>query len=189
MFSEAAGKMVAKQIVTSEDAQQYAHALAHIEANQLDIAIRQAKAAGLEHPQREWSVEQRATVLLDIAQAVVSGTFREWWVETFGPAQFESVPPAKWVGAGTESDLWQSQVGKWASRVRERYPDLEATDRELASVACKNVYSVPLEEMEQTVVEMDRGAEVRRRFGGNFATAQQLHEQVTKAIEAGEVEV
>jgi hypothetical protein len=189
MLGEAAGKMAAKQIVQSEEAQRYAYALANIEADQLDGAIRQAEAAGIEHPEREWSVEQRATVLLDIMRAVFSGRFGEWWVETFGPVEFDSVPPAEWVGVGTDSEVWQSQLNDWAARVRERHPDVEATDRELASLACKNVYGVPLERIEETVVEMDQGAEVRRRLGGNFATARDLHRRVTEAIEDGEVAV
>jgi len=183
------GGMAARQLVDTERAERTAQAIATIEAQQLDTAIRQAEAAGLDHPEREWSIEARATVLLDIMQAVVSGSFPELWAEELGSQEYDSTPPAEWVGAGTDSEVWESQLAEWTARVRERHPDVEASDRELAELACKEVYGAPLEDIESRVVNMDQGREVRRLIGGNFATARDLHRRVTEAIEDGEVAV
>lgn len=173
----------------SEMAHKNAHLIAGIEAQQLDIAIRQAEAVGLDAPTREWSVEQRATVWLDIARAKASGTFGELWAEEIGAEEFDSTPQAEWVGAGTDSEVWQEQLDDWAAEIRRLHPDVEATDRELASVACNDTYGIPLEKMEEIVVEMDVEQEIRRLLTANFSTAQDLQLQVTEAIEESDVEV
>lgn len=174
--------MMVQQFADSEAADRMLSAFAQMEHQQLRAACDLAAVAGVDYPDALPNVEERREMLKSLLVATVSGEFEAWWVEHIGSEHFTSDPPAEHVGVGTDSDTWHDQLTAWSDGVRAQVGDVDGTDRELAALACREVYGVDLDEYEARVVNMDPGATVNRMVSGNFQAAQNLMREVEESI-------
>lgn len=176
--------MVAQQLADSDAVEKMTEAYATVERRQLRAACDLADAVGISRPETLPPVEDRQRALQALLKAVVTDSFEEFWADEIGASLYDSAPPARLVGVGRESDAWTEQIETWADRIRESAGDVDATDRELANIACREVYGTDLDEFESEVVELDRGAAVNQLFAGNFRAARHLMERATEEIAA-----
>lgn len=176
-------QLIGQQITDSEAAQRMVRTFAAIEREQLSTAVEAAEAAGIDVQVALPDPDARADALLALSQAVVTDSFAEWYADELGREWYQA-PPAEWIGAGVDSELWTDQIATWAEQVRTEYPDIDATDRELATIAAKEVYGVGLDAIESEAVGVDPAEEVNRLVTGNFAAARHLTEQVVARIDA-----
>jgi len=175
---------IVQKIVASEAAEHAASVFVELERGILSSTFDLADAVELDRPEELSPPEGRKAALLGLMQATVSGGFPEWWSEEIGAHEFDKAPHVEHVGAGIESDEWANQIETWAERVREQHPDIEASDRELASLSCSELYGANLEEYEQRVVALDQSTELQRLVAGNFKTAQELIDAATEEVES-----
>ena len=174
--------LIGQQIADSEMAEQMIGVYARMEIDNLRAARDAAEAAGVNTGNLTIpDPEDRAAALLELSRAALAGDFEEYWAEQHGE-RWDSTPPAEWVGAGTDSATWQDQIATWAMTIRSDHSDIEATDRELANIAAKEVYGAGLDEIETQIVDIDQGQEVNRLVTGNFAAAQGLMQTVADRL-------
>lgn len=178
-------QLIGQQLAESDAAQRMIGTYVQIERQQLATAVELAEAAGIEVDADLPDPDARASALLDLSQAVVSDSWESWWCEEVGRS-WGSTPPAEWVGIGTDAEAWAEQIETWADQVRDQYPDIEANDRELASIAADEVYGVGLGRIEEEIIEIDPAEETNRLVTGNFRAAQHLMDQVRERIEQGD---
>jgi len=185
--------MAVSKMIESDAAERLIQQHAQIEHRQLAAAYRLADAAGVERPEGLPDPESRQTALQSLFRSVVSGDFAEWYAGELTDAIVETDRsiPSGWVGAGTDSELWQEQLDEWADRVREQtgMGDDDATDRELASVATRELYGIDVDVLEDEVVALDRQEEITRLVVGNIMAARALVETVAERLEAADVDL
>jgi len=178
-------QLVAGQLAESETLERATAVLASLERQQLESAVALAEAAGLEDIPAEDdlpTVEERAAALRNLARTLLADGFEAWHAEYLGH-EWDADPPADLVGVGADSDTWGQQIEDWAKGIRRQHPDIEATDRELASVATRNLYGADLEEVEQRLADVDRAEQVNHIITGNFATAKRLMDRATASLQ------
>lgn len=178
-------KHALKVVLDSEHADKALYMYAEMERSLLASTFDLADAANIDRQEAVPDPEGRKEVLKALISAVMSGSFEEWWAEEIGAELYDSEPAAKHVGAGTDSDEWQSQLDTWAAGVRAQYEDLGATDREAADLACREVYGADLDAYEARVVEWDRRDALDRLAAGNFREAKRLVDEVTDELREG----
>lgn len=177
-------QLIGQQLADSDAAERMIGTFVAIEREQLAQAVELADAAGVDVDAQLPDPEARTAALLDLSQAVVSDSWESWWAEEAGRS-WDAEPPAEWVGVGTDSETWTGQIETWAEQIRDQHPDIEATDRELANIAAREVYGVDLDRIESELVEVDPAEETNRLVTGNFAAARELMARATEQIEAG----
>lgn len=178
-------QMVAAQIADSEAVKAIAGMVATLEHQQLAAACDLADAVDNDSPDELPAPEDRADSLQRIIVAVATGEFGDYWVTELENEEggFEAAPPAEWVGMGTDSEEWAAEVERLAEWVRQQHEDVDATERELAALACRHKFGVGLERVESEVVGLNQSAEVQRLLRGNFDVARSMVESATAEIE------
>jgi hypothetical protein len=182
-LSDLKEQMVAQQVAESEAVTAIAGMVAQLEHEHLRAACDLADAVGNDHPDALPSPEARQDSLRRLIVAVATGEFGEFWVEELASGEFEAAPPAEWVGMGTDSDEWADEVARLADWVRSQHDDVDATERELAALACRHKFGVGLDAVESQVVGLTQSAEVQRLLRGNFDAARGLVDEATAEIE------
>jgi hypothetical protein len=176
-------QMVAEQVANSEAVTAIAGMVAQLEHEHLRAACDLADAVGQDHPDELPAPEARQDSLRRLIVAVATGEFGDFWVDELESGEFEAAPPAEWVGMGTDSDEWADEVERLAEWVRQQHEDVDATERELAALACRHKFGVGLEAVESQVVGLNTSTEVQRLLRGNFDAARGIIESATAEIE------
>lgn len=184
-LSDLKEQMVAEQVANSEAVTAIAGMVATLENEHLRAACDLADAVGTDHPEQLPPPEVRQEKLQKLIVAVATGEFGDYWVSELESESggFEEAPPADWVGIGTDSEEWVDGVARLADWVRSQHDDVDATERELAAVACRHKFGVGLETVESQVVGLNPSTEVQRQLRGNFDAARGIVEEATTEIE------
>jgi hypothetical protein len=168
-------QMLAGRIAESDAVEDAAEVLVSLEHQQLRAAVDLAEAADIDAPDADDlpDPEQRKGIIQDLAVALATDSFGEWWAAELA-REWDAEPPAELAGVGADAEAWQETLDLWADRVREEHPDIEASRRELASVVSRDIYGVDVEEIEQRLVEVSREETVNQTVTGNFAAVQRI---------------
>jgi hypothetical protein len=168
-------QMLAGRIAESDAVEDAAEVLVSLEHQQLRVAVDLAEAADIDAPDAGDlpDPEQRKGIIQDLAVALATDSFGEWWAAELA-REWDAEPPAELVDIGADAEAWQEKLDLWADRVREEHPEIEASRRELASVVSRDIYGVDVEEIEQRLVEVSREETVNQTVTGNFAAVQRI---------------
>lgn len=168
-------QMLAGRIAESDAVEDAAEVLVSLEHQQLRAAVDLAEAADIDAPGADDlpDPEQRKGIIQDLAVALATDSFGEWWAAELA-REWDAEPPAELAGVGADAEAWQETLDLWADRVREEHPEIEASRRELASVVSRDIYGVDVEEIEQRLVEVSREETVNQTVTGNFAAVQRI---------------
>lgn len=174
----------AKWLSGSEHVRSAAEVLSGLEQEQLQAAAALSDTAGLGYDIDVPAREDRTDAIAAVIEGMLGGDFEEWWRQNVATEQLDKAPPKKYVGAGKDSTEWEAQVEDWAEKVRAAGGS--GSTRHLASVACQDVYGVPLGEFEQEVLDWDRSREAKMLIAGNFRAVRDIMQDATEALQAEE---
>lgn len=125
------------------------------------------------------SAEDRRAVLQEMAQAVITGEFPQWYIKRIAPID-HAEEAAGHVGADIE-DL----VENWAQNLRDQ--DVDGDDEELATAYVRSRYDVEdLDEFEQLITWNEEKVQqtMENVVAGGFNTAQNTAREAADIIDS-----
>ncbi|WP_435062405.1 hypothetical protein [Halobaculum sp. EA56] len=139
--------------------------LAQAERELLTTAKRLEDAHGRDTIGEVPTVEDRQKDLNALIEALMTGDFRDLWIENVAPELLDTTDGVDNY-LGMDADEWERQITRWAESYRDG--GAEGGDRALAAHHVAGKWGVDLDTFEDRVINWDRGEEAERLFAGNF---------------------
>lgn len=162
-----------------------AEVLAEIETAQRDAVIDQREAAEITPDDGRGRIDKeiRTTEILNLVDGYGPGgrPLSEVWVDECCPVDGD--PAALSHYAEMSEAEWESQIGRWASTIRDSQAgEIDATDRELADHHISKKWGVTVDRFEQEVVAFDSATALEDLLAGPSKETEQAMKANTEAL-------